>query len=141
MESKIYRIILPCGGTYVGQTLKHKYQRWGQHLSDLDRGVHHNPRMQESYSNGEVNNWKWEVLETIDTDDKAYINLMEQHYATLEDKLINKQKIHINKKARLESYKEYHNKKASEYYYNNHEKMKQKHLKYYYKKKANSKAL
>ena len=104
MKAKIYRIILPCGGTYVGQTLRHEYQRWGAHLNDLTRNAHDNEQMQASYNNGELDDWKFEVIETIETDDKAYANLMEQHYIELENNSINRKKKRVNNKAKLKSY-------------------------------------
>ena len=105
MKAKIYRIVLPCGGTYIGQTKKHIYQRWGQHINDVSYGKHYNEQMQSSFDNGEVDEWKWEIIEAIETDDKAYINLMEQHHAALESNLINARKMHVNEKARNKYYK------------------------------------
>ena len=110
MKAKIYRIVLPCGGTYVGQTKNHIYQRWGQHLTELSRNIHPNTQMQTSYNNGEVDDWKFEVIDTIETDDKSYVNLMEQHYMKLEINSINTNKKYVNGKARIESYNEYHRK-------------------------------
>lgn len=149
MKAKIYRIVLPCGGTYVGQTKKHVYQRWGLHLTELDRGKHYSKPMQESFDNGEVDDWKWEIIEVIETDDKAYINLMEQHHAALESNLINARKIHVNEKARNEIYKgkyynyqkkdkklnesKYHieqNRRAEIWYQNNKEKKREYNKKY-----------
>tara|TARA_R110001632_G_scaffold222714_1_gene354095 strand:- start:43 stop:468 length:426 start_codon:yes stop_codon:yes gene_type:complete len=141
MKAKIYRIVLPCGGTYVGQTKKHVYQRWGQHLTDLDRGKHYNKQMQKSFDNNEVDDWKFEIIESIESDDKSYINLMEQHHAALEVNLINEHKMHVNEKERRASYKEMVNSKALEYYYDNHEERKKKGREYQQKKSKFKRAL
>jgi hypothetical protein len=137
MKAKIYKIVLPCGGTYIGQTSKHEYQRWGQHLTDLDTKKHYNKQLQESYNKGEVDNWEWEVIEVIENDDKSYINLMEQHYAALEINLINERQMHVNAKARNSHYRKHWKKeKQKEYYQNNREKIKKRTLEYYHKNKS-----
>jgi hypothetical protein len=119
MKAKIYRIVLPCGGTYVGQTKKHVYQRWGAHLTELDKGKHYNKQMQKSFDNNEVDDWKFEIIESIENGDKPYINLMEQHHAALEIDLINEHKIHVNEKERRASYREMYNKHSLNYYHEN----------------------
>ena len=134
MKAKIYRIVLPCGGTYVGQTKKHVYQRWGAHLTELDQKKHHNKQMQESFDNDEVDDWKFEIIETIENGDKPYINLMEQHNMALENNVINTHKVHVNDKERRASYKKMWSEKALEYYYNNHEERKKKAREYQQKK-------
>ena len=113
MKAKIYRIILPCGGTYIGQTKKHVYQRWGQHLTDLDRGRHPNEQMQSSFDNDEVDEWEFEIIESLESDDKAYINLMEQHHTEIEVNAINSYNVHVDQQARQASYKgKYYSKKV-----------------------------
>ncbi len=136
MKAKIYKIVLPCGGTYIGQTLTHEYQRWGGHLQDLGKGKHYNKQLQESYNKGEVDNWEWEVIEVIESDDKSYINLMEKHYAALEINLINERQMHANVKARNSYYRETWLKAYNkEYYQNNKEKIKKRALERHYKNK------
>ena len=132
MKAKIYRIVLPCGGTYIGQTKKHVYQRWGLHLTDLDRRRHNNKQMQSSFDNGEVDEWKFEIIESLESDDKAYINLMEQHHIKMEVNAINSYGVHVDKQARQESYRDMNNENSKKYYHKN----KGERRKYYHKNKG-----
>lgn len=120
-KATIYKILLPDNTSYVGQTMNHVYERWGAHLSDLRSGIHNNKGLIEAYNKYGTDEWQFHVLEVLDTDDKAYVNLMEQHYTKLTPNTLNEREKHVDKKARDKHYKEYRNKKSLEWYYRNRE--------------------
>lgn len=68
----IYRITNMLNGwVYIGQTGKHNpFIRWNEHLGQLDRNKHTNPRMQKDYTNTPESIrefvWTFELIDAVD---------------------------------------------------------------------------
>ena len=118
MKCRIYKITLPNGMVYIGQTKNHPIERWGQHLLECKGNRHGNSNLQESYNKGELDDWLFEVIEEVEDDDKAYFNLLESHYIALEDNLANQRNRYANSEARREVYREKYREKNRERYRN-----------------------
>ena len=118
MKAAIYKITLPDGKCYIGQTTKHIFERFGSHLMDCSRNTHSVKAIQTSYNNGEVDDWQWEVMEIVDDKnvDKEYVNLLEQLYIRVTDNTLNK--THFSTLKDYELLKQYRNKKSKQYYRN-----------------------
>ncbi len=129
MKATIYKIVLPDNTSYIGQTKMHVYERWGGHLAELRKGKHQNKGLTERYKKYGTDEWQFHVLEVIDTDDKAYINLMEQHYQTTTPNTLNERRTWENKEARDKAYKEIY----KEYYKKQYHKHKEARLEYWHK--------
>lgn len=93
MKHIVYKIIFPTNETYVGQAKIHQYIRWGQHIADCARGVHGNKRMQEIYNEYGCDEWVFEIIESIEHDDKDYVNLVENMYIQTTPNTINSRQI------------------------------------------------
>jgi hypothetical protein len=76
----IYKIEFPNGECYIGQTSKHEYERWGNHINRLSRNKHINSRMQSIYNEYGDEGLVFKVLKREVSDDSSYIHLLEQHY-------------------------------------------------------------
>ena len=90
----IYKIAFPNGKCYIGQTSKHEYIRWGQHLNECGYNIHNNKSIQAIYDEYGYDDWVFEVLQRETSDDKSYIHLLEQHYVDKNiDKCVNRVKM------------------------------------------------
>tara|TARA_R110000803_G_scaffold189989_1_gene252487 strand:- start:21 stop:524 length:504 start_codon:yes stop_codon:yes gene_type:complete len=76
----IYKIGFPNGECYIGQTSKHEYIRWGQHLEKASTNRHENKKFQVIYDEYGYGEWVFEVLQREDSDDTSYVSLLEQSY-------------------------------------------------------------
>tara|TARA_B110000285_G_scaffold208760_1_gene249207 strand:+ start:446 stop:853 length:408 start_codon:yes stop_codon:yes gene_type:complete len=76
----IYKIEFPDGSSYIGQTRNHEMIRWGQHLNDVQQNRHGNPRIQSVYDEYGYDDWVFEIIEQVVSDDSSYVCLLEQHY-------------------------------------------------------------
>lgn len=74
----IYQIINNINGKkYIGST-KHPLKRWGQHMYSLDNKTHHNIILQRAWDKYGKENFSFDIIEKVDTNDKLFI--LEQKY-------------------------------------------------------------
>ena len=74
----IYRIEFPNGQFYIGQTsLPHVWMRWTRHIDDCKYNKHPNHLFQEIYNEHGSEDWIFETLLELESDDGFYIGLME----------------------------------------------------------------
>ena len=108
-EYTFYTIKFPNGTHYLGQTTKHEYVRWGQHIDDCRNNKHGNRLIQKQYDNHSSNkltpsgwvsvcgarDWKFEVIHREVTADKKFVIEMEKRWIS---KLMNEGRTFLNLK-------------------------------------------
>lgn len=63
-EPGVYKITcLPSNKHYVGSTIRKIHQRFSEHLYELEKGIHKNPYMQNSWNKYGADNFKFDILE------------------------------------------------------------------------------
>ena len=92
----IYKIVFPNGECYIGQTSKHEYVRWGQHLEKASTNRHEGKKFQAIYDEYGYDDWVFEVLQREDSDDTSYVGLLEQSYVDKHPLCINNSNKHTN---------------------------------------------
>ena len=74
----IYRIEFPNGQFYIGQTSQpFAWMRWHSHVQYARMGKHTNQYIQDIYDDYGCDDWKFEVLLELESDDPYYVGLME----------------------------------------------------------------
>ena len=75
----IYRITFPTGQFYIGRTYHSIDLRLNRHLTSLKKGSHGNIAMQEIYNEYGSKEFNIEVLLEDESDDRCYVNLLENY--------------------------------------------------------------
>lgn len=63
-EPGVYKITcVPSNKHYVGSTIRRIHQRFSEHLYELEKGIHKNPYMQNSWNKYGADSFKFDILE------------------------------------------------------------------------------
>lgn len=118
---------------YIGQTSKHPFVRWGRHIDELSRNIHHNVELQNAYNENGCDEWEWVILDEGD-EDGSVINLLEQFHVENHSNSTNKYASHnclsegeVRERARANS---------KRYYKENIKERRRINLEMYHQKKA-----